>query len=305
MSMPLIKRGIPVHIVHMENLGYRKSLSGIKVLLMTYSNMKPMNQRSHAQLADWVRNGGILVYISRDDDPFQNVREWWNTDNNKYARPADELFGRMGIKADPSEGSYSYGKGLVCVLRNNPKEYVMTVGGDKKLIETIADLYYTRIKKERLVFKNNFMLRRGAYLLSSVMKESVSGQPLVFKGKFIDLFNPDLPVLKKKIVLPGTQSLLYDLSTLKSKNHPRVLASASRICKQRNTFNQYSFIAKAPINTTNNMRIFLSRKPRSIKLKKNDGEDMELNISSWDKSSRTLFISFKNQPSGVHVFISY
>jgi hypothetical protein len=305
MSMPLIKRGIPVHIVHMENLGYRKSLLGIKVLLMTYSNMKPMNQRSHVQLVDWVRNGGTLVYISRDDDPFQNVREWWNTDNNKYARPADELFGRMGIKGDPSEGYYPYGKGLVCVLRNNPEEYVMTVGGDKKLIETIADLYHTRIKKERLVFKNNFMLRRGAYLLSSVMKESVSGQPLVFKGKFIDLFNPDLPVLEKKIVLPGTQSLLYDLSAVKNPGHPEVVASACRIYQKQSTHNQYSFMTEAPINTTIAMRILLPRKPKLIKLRKISGEEIGLNTSSWDKKSRTLFISFESQPSGVHVLIDY
>lgn len=305
MAMPLLKRGIPVHIIHMENLGYREALSGIKVLLMTYSNMKPMSQESHVQLADWVRTGGILVYLSRDDDPFQTVQEWWNTGNNKYTRPADELFERMGLKMNPSEGVYPYGKGFVYILRDNPKEYVTTEGGDKKLMDTLTSIYKVRIKKEKLVFKNNFMLKRGAYLLSSVMTESVSKQPLVCKGQFIDLFNPDLPIIEKKIVPPGTQSLLYDLSTLKSKNHPRVLASASRICKQRNTFNQYSFIAKAPINTTNNMRIFLSRKPRSIKLKKNDGENMELNISSWDKSSRTLFISFKNQPSGVHVFISY
>jgi hypothetical protein len=127
----------------------------------------------------------------------------------------------------------------------------------------------------------------------------------VFKGKFIDLFNPNLPVIEKNVVIPGTQSLLYDLSTLKGGNDPKVLASSGRIYRQSRSLNQYSFIAKAPINTTNNMRIFLPKKSKSVRLKDNDGKNMKLNISSWDKESRTLFVSFENRPSGVHVFINY
>jgi hypothetical protein len=305
MTMPLVKRGIPVHIIHMENLKYKKALSGIKVLLMTYSNMKPMSQDSHIRLANWVSHGGILIYTSKDDDPFQNVREWWNTGNNKYIRPADELFERMGMIANPSEGIYSYGKGLVYILKDNPKEFVMVKDGDKKLMDIIARIYNTKIKNEKLILKNSFTLKRGPYLLSSVMTESISKQPLTYKGEFIDLFNPNLPIIEKKLVIPGTQSLLYDLSTLKGENHPKVLVSSSRIYRQRSTLNQYSFIAKAPINTTNNMRILLSRKPKSIKLRKKDGEDIKLNISSWDKKSRTLFVSFENHPTGVYVFINY
>jgi hypothetical protein len=305
MTMPLVKRGIPVHIIHMENLNYRKAFSGIKVLLMTYSNMKPISEDDHVRLSHWVRNGGILVYISKDDDPFQNVQEWWNTSKNKYRKPADELFNRMGIVVDPSEGVYSCGKGFVYVLKENPKEYVMFKDGDKKLMDTIARIYNTKIKDEKLILKNSFILKRGPYLLSSVMTESVSKKPLVFKGKFIDLFNPNLPVIEKNVVIPGTQSLLYDLSTLKGGNDPKVLASSGRIYRQSRSLNQYSFIAKAPINTTNNMRIFLPKKSKSVRLKDNDGKNMKLNISSWDKESRTLFVSFENRPSGVHVFINY
>ncbi|NNU34126.1 hypothetical protein HK413_08175 [Mucilaginibacter sp. S1162] len=40
-TLPLVKRGIPVQTVHMENLGYAATLKDIKVLVMSYSNMKP------------------------------------------------------------------------------------------------------------------------------------------------------------------------------------------------------------------------------------------------------------------------
>ena len=39
MAMPLVKRGVPVSIVHIENLGFEKALADTKVLIMTYSNM--------------------------------------------------------------------------------------------------------------------------------------------------------------------------------------------------------------------------------------------------------------------------
>ena len=104
MAMPLLKRGIPVNIVHIENLGYEKALAGTKVLIMTYSNMKPLDPVAHTQLAEWVEKGGILLYAGRDDDPFQTVSEWWNKDGNTYAAASDHLFSLMGIPAAAAAG---------------------------------------------------------------------------------------------------------------------------------------------------------------------------------------------------------
>ena len=80
MAMPLVKRGVPVSIVHIENLGFEKALADTKVLIMTYSNMKPLDPKAHEYLAGWVKKGGILLYAGRDNDPFQTVSEWWNRD---------------------------------------------------------------------------------------------------------------------------------------------------------------------------------------------------------------------------------
>jgi hypothetical protein len=43
LAMPILKRGIPVGITHIENVGYKASLKDVKVLLMTYSNMKSLD----------------------------------------------------------------------------------------------------------------------------------------------------------------------------------------------------------------------------------------------------------------------
>ena len=113
LALPFVKRGVPVATVHLENLAYPEALADTKVLLMTYSNMKPQEEASHEALARWVRRGGTLVYCGRDDDPFQGVAEWWNSGDKAFAAPADHLFGLLGIGAAPAEGTYACGKGKV------------------------------------------------------------------------------------------------------------------------------------------------------------------------------------------------
>lgn len=54
-TLPLMKDGIPVEIVHMENLPFKQTLADVKVLIMSYSNMKPMEERYHQMLVDWVK----------------------------------------------------------------------------------------------------------------------------------------------------------------------------------------------------------------------------------------------------------
>jgi hypothetical protein len=96
-TLPLVKRGVPVQTVHMENLSYPATLKGIKVLVLSYSNMKPVSPAVHRYLADWVNKGGVLIYCGRDDDPYQKVMEWWNTKGNTFAAPSDHLFSLLHI----------------------------------------------------------------------------------------------------------------------------------------------------------------------------------------------------------------
>ena len=54
-TMPLVKNGVPVQTVHMENLSYAPTLKDISV---SYSNMKPLSQDVHKYLLAWVKKGG-------------------------------------------------------------------------------------------------------------------------------------------------------------------------------------------------------------------------------------------------------
>ena len=292
LAMPFLKRGVPVGITHIENLGYEQALADGKVLLMTYSNMKPMDPAAHSYLADWVRAGGVLVYSGMDTDPFQGVQEWWNTGENAYAAPADHLFALLGLEPGLPEGVYPCGKGQLCVLRYDPKDYVMMDGGDAMLLHAVESLYGP------LQWKNHFLLDRGPYKIAAALDESVSDEPYVLEGLFIDLFDPALPVLTEKVVEPGSQAFLYDLR--KAPKAPAILAAASRAYELRKTAHTFSYTCKGPAETFNVTRILLRRKPSSVLV---DG--LPAGEYSWDDASRTLFLRFPNNPEGVRVEIRW
>lgn len=300
-ALPLLKRGIPVSITHLENVGYPDTWKDVRVLLMSYSNMKPLSPEAHTHLAKWVKNGGFIVYSGKDDDPYQGVQEWWNQGGMHYAAPSEHLFSLMGIPEKAKEGTYKYGKGKVFVLRHDPKEYVLEEGGDKMFVATVAKAY------GRLQQKNSFFLERGPYTLAAVLDEGVvSDEPLVLKGDYINLFSPELTYHSEFVVQPGTQAYLFDLSKL-DKKRPQVIASASRQYDEKETTDGFSFISKSPLNTTNIICLYLPKDYQSAQVSCTNAEgqpvEHKLNVLGATSStvSRLLWITLENSPEGVRV----
>ena len=303
--LPLLKRGIPVKTVHIENLSYPATLKDTRVLLMTYSNMKPLDKEAHAHLDQWVKEGGMLLYSGRDEDPFQTVREWWNTEGMDYPTASAHLFESLGLEKTPVEGEYRVGKGTVCILRNDPKEYVLQAGGDEKLIRTVKHLYEAVAGAGTLQMKNSFHLTRGPYELIAVLDEGISNEPFIMEGTFIDLYDPRLPVITSKTTESGSQSLLFNLDSVSDPKKPQVLAAAARVYDEKRTKNNYSFVAKSPVESTNVMRVLLPKVPVQCTILDAGGEPPAGNDWQWDAASHTLLIAFENHPDGITVNIKY
>lgn len=300
LAMPVLKRGIPVGITHLENVGYEAALKEVKVLLMTYANMKPLNPAAHDYLVAWVRQGGSLIYAGRDDDPFCTVKEWWT--EQSYRAPSQHLFALLGLDADAPEGVYACGKGRVYVLRQDPKEFVLTKGGDTPLVAALHDACGPTLKE-----KNNLRLDRGPYTLAAVLDESPAGnRPLTLKGCYIDLYDHTLPVLKRKTLHPGQQTLLYDIRRAPGGRHtPQMLASASRQEDEEWDGTTWAFTAKSPAGTQNIMRLLLPHKPAAVTLTDAPtGSTLPPTLCRWDRRSHTLLLAFPNSPDGVKVSVN-
>jgi hypothetical protein len=304
-TLPLLKRGIPVSTVHIENTGYPDTWKDLKVLVMSYSNMKPMKSEFHNHIARWVKDGGVLVYCGKDIDPYQTVMEWWSTGENSYPTPSSHLFETMGLSRNPQTGEYVCGKGKVYVLREEPKSFVLEANHDQAYFQVIRKAFETLPNTGKLETKNNLYLERGPYVIASVMDESVSSDPLTLKGLYIDLFDPELPVLQAKTIQPDEQAYLYDVARIADKSKPAVLCGASRIYNEVIQKSSYSFVAKSPANTNNVSRVYLPGQPKQVKATNKAGEALVSFDSTWDPVSKTCLVKFENDPEGVTVSIDY
>jgi hypothetical protein len=304
-TLPFLKRGVPVKTMHLENVSYSETWKDTKVLIMSYSNMKPADPKGHEYIADWVKGGGVLVYAGRDIDPFQSVQEWWNTGENQYKAASEHLFELLDIESSSESGEYKYGEGTVYIIRQDPKEFVLEAGDDKEFVDIVKQLYEETAKAGELEFKNSFYLERGVYDLISVLDESVSDEPFVQKGRLIDLFDPKLPVLNEKVILPGEQAYLLNVDRVEQQDTPQVLAAASRVYDEVVTKKSYSFITKSPLNTTNVMRILLPETPEECRVSDYEGKGLNDFSWEWNGGSKTGLLSFENDPEGIKVDIRW
>jgi hypothetical protein len=304
-TLPLLKRGVPVQTVHMENLSYATSLKNIKVLVVSYSNMKPVSPAVHASLAAWVKQGGVLIYCGRDDDPYQSVMEWWNTKGNKFTAPSQHLFKLLNINPSADKQKYDVGKGTVYIIRQNPKEFVLEANADTRFVDLVKQGYESDAKAGKLIFKNSLYLERGPYDVVSVMDENADSKPYIIKGPVIDLFDPQLPVRAEKIINPGEQALLYNVNRVVNKTKPQVLAGAARVYDEKVQGASYSFVAKSPVKTLNSMRVLLPAQSKVTKVTDSNGQDITDVKTSWDASSNTVYLGFANNPDGIKVSLSW
>lgn len=110
MSLPLLKYGLPVRPVQLDNVrrfaGY---LDTLKVLILSYEYIKPEAPDINTAVLSWVMNGGTLLYIGDGSDPFHRIDSWWR--KSGYENPARHLFRLAGMEEKPEDGVYPAGNG--------------------------------------------------------------------------------------------------------------------------------------------------------------------------------------------------
>src|SRR5260370_37476044 len=112
LALPLLKRGVPVEPRQIEIADAGRFLDRYKLLVLTYEGQKPSKPEFHETLANWVKRGGALVVVDDDRDPYNLVREWWNTAPRTYKNPRQHLFQTLGIPLDAT-GLHRVGRGVV------------------------------------------------------------------------------------------------------------------------------------------------------------------------------------------------
>lgn len=293
LAMPLLKHGIPVELIQMENLTQAHVLDNINLLLLTYEGQKPLKPEYHTVLTDWVRAGGSLLFIDDGKDPYNHVREWWNRQGAGKELPGDDLVKRLDIPDEARKAPVPAGKGWVRLVEKSPSKIAKDPEGADTLMRLVSDMLDKR--GEALRTQNYLKLRRGPYIIASVMDESVSEAPLVITGRFVDLLDPMLPVVNEKTLLPNQRTLLYDLDWAEQNlGNAKVAAAACRVREEVAGNGTLSFVTRGPEATRARMRILLPAAPTALTAV--PGIFVE---QRWEPQSKTLWLDFDNQAKDV------
>ena len=291
LALPLLKRGMPVTPVQLENLTVTNYLAGFHLLLLSYHGQKPLSPDVHAPLANWVKRGGVLVVVDDDTDPYNRVREWWNSDGHGYATPREHLFEQLGLagKTAPGKGEFTRaGKGGVLWLRENPAKLAASADGDARLVQAVKQAAaHARLKWRET---NHLLLRRGPYLIAAGLDESVPGEAKELRGQFVNLFDPQLQVRDAVKLAPGSRFFLLDLKTERG-NEPHVLAAAGKTLPTKRSAGQLGLTVEGVGNTPAIVLVHAPKPPRGITLAGQPVKDFE-----YSAAERVLWIRFPNEP---------
>jgi hypothetical protein len=301
LALPLLKRGMPIAPAQLEHVTTPGYLDGFRVLLLTYQGMKPLTPAVHDALATWVRDGGALAVCDDDTDPYHAVRAWWNQDGRHYATPRQHLFETLGISAEdppPPTGNanapaapstWPVGRGHVLWLRQDPATLAASPEGDRparslaRQAAALANLPWHET--------NYLLLQRGPYLIAAGLEESLPTNPKSLHGRFINLFDPDLPLQTEVRLTPGSRHLLRNLDAEPTDNPPRVLAAACKTLPAADTNPQSpAWWVEGVPETPAIVLVHSSRKPDAVTL-----EDEPVTTLTYDPENCLLHIRFTNQ----------
>ena len=296
MALPLLKYGLPVRPIQLDNIrrftGY---LSNIRFAILSYEYMKPVSPDINMSIAEWVRAGGTLIYIGDGSDPFHAIRSWWREAG--YADPSEHLFETLGLGRAPGDGTYAFGTGRVVVTRIVPARICLS--------RENADAWRTLVQSVlgeagvEWTFRNDITLRRGPYIISEVMDESVTDAPKVFKGRFADLMEDGFPIVTEKTVRPDDGAILFDLDRL-GRDELRVVATAARILELNDDGEEISFTAKAADQVNTHIRLKLPCALKDVRAEYETGAPVEL-AYTWDADTGTALFTYRSADKAVRV----
>ena len=288
LAMPLLKHGLPVTPVQLENVTHSNYLAPFKILLLSYDGQKPLSPSFHKPLVDWVKRGGVLIFCDADADPYLTVRDWWNSDGKKYATPREPLFEQLGLNAAVKADEFNaIGRGGLIWLRERPAHFSASTEGAAQVVAA-AKLAAEKIKLEWRE-KNYLLLRRGPYTIAAGLDESIASEPKTLRGHYINLFDPELRVLDNVKIAPGTRYFLRDLDASRERE-PQLLAAAGKALLTSRDHKSLSFAVEGVAETPAVMLLHTSYPPSAITL---DGQPVEQFIFS--KEDGLLWIRFVNE----------
>ncbi|MFT4113250.1 hypothetical protein [Silvibacterium sp.] len=335
LAMPLLMHGLPVEPVQIESTyrgdGAANFLSQYKVLLLTYEGQKPPSDKFHAAIAAWVKAGGSLVVVDKDSDPYNHAQDWWDENGKTQTIPRELLFRALGLDPE-AEGLHHVGKGVVIFRKASPSALAADPQGAAEVLSWAKEA--AAHAKQPWKESSALILRRGPFVVASGL-DKPEGQPepsaatrvknstvqdlpssspatpvqapanesvlqaTVLRGRFIDLFDPQLGFVIDPRIQSGERRLLLDPSFF-PHGSARVLAASARVIDEQSAAGSLSFsVSNIEARDTQDLtaiRLLLPRAAKSVTL---DGKPLE--TRGWENGTLLLEFPASAMPQRIAV----
>ncbi len=293
-TVPLLRRGSAIPVIPIERFYSDPSTIGdFKTLVLSYDAQKPQKREGgSAPLAEWVKAGGTLLYLG-GEDAYNSMEEWWRKEG--YDTPQQELWSQLGIwkKGDGNpvaNTSISVGKGHFYWYDKSAASLADDPEAGKIVMDLLAK---ANGDGQPAVQPEVYSCQRGDFLAARAC-----GKEYAIQGKFIDLLDPNLAVVKDRVLAPKQVGLFLDLhADQQRQSSQRLLFAGPRAKSVTNTEDLTQIELRSPANTPATLRLAcLGAKASNVTAKANgSGEAIEVR-QEYDEVSDTLLCIV---PAGV------
>lgn len=238
LALPLMKRGACVRPVQLDNIRrYAGYLNSYKTLVLSYEFMKPDSPDIHFAISRWVEAGGKLMLVGDGKDSFHTVREWWNTVAD-YKNPMEHLLETLGLDRNPGNGIYSFGKGRVCVMVEDPIRIANVPEVCGVYLGNMSSLFASM--GEMLVQNNSLLMERGPFVIGTVLDETEKTDEMQVLGTYIDMLDHRFSVVTDPVLRPG------EVGLWKCIQEEGILAASGRVSNFESSENGMRFDLRGP-----------------------------------------------------------
>ena len=295
LTLPLVDRGLPLRLAHLEHAGLVGYLASIDVLILSYDAMKPPQPETHQAIADWVRDGGVLIYYGIPEPlPFDEVEAWWRQGAQTYEKPANHLFELLGVQ--PVSEQQAVGNGKVFIIPKPIGELAQSSSIAEQYVTIVEQAYgQSRMRSGLWNESNTMRVQRGPYLVARLL-ESAAKSSVQLDGVFLDLFDSHLPIVTNPHLGEERQSaFLYDLGRIPKPDC--ILAATGRVESEDWADGQSCFVVSYPAGVQGQLVIRLEKRPLAVRLNVNHSD------WKWDETHNLLRVWYEGNPLGTEITV--
>ena len=177
----------------------------------------------------------------------------------------------------------------------NPATLARRMNGADRIVATARDA--AQQAKINWRETNYLQVRRGPYVIAAGLDESLPAEMPTLKGRFVNLFDPELAVNDQIPLRPASRYFLVDLDQLPAGGNHLVASGCKSLLKSEKQ-NSLELLTEGVEQTPGIALLHLDKKTKSIRL---DGEELE--PSKVD--GKLVWLKFENKAKPRRIEIQY